>query len=360
MDVRCEKCQAEYTLDETLVSPTGTAVRCTSCSHVFRVFAAQPTGGAAQSTWTLRQVSGAVVPFDRMACDHLEEMMFPLETWGNDFVMTAPSHPQGTGVVPTMYRVLAMAPGTTVAFEPAVHPTTALGAGELLQFESDQDFRITSGDEQIYVTQTMMGQDYFTSSDSGDPAMGSGVPVFQARSVYTFLTPDTYTYNFVNIVAPDGATVLLDDAAVGGWTTIGSSGYKVARVPLLPGSHLAAALVARGDQVTVLDNLSTGKLANLAAVRDAITFVEGSITDPETARRMHDESLPEAEHKSSHYCSMCGPKFCSMRVSQTTVSHWECPNTPSYSRASLFHGASMQRQLQRLKNSHWKGMPWVF
>ena len=185
------------------------------------------------------------MPYYAWACDHLEEMMFPLETWGNDFVMTAPSHPQGTGVVPTMYRVLAMAPGTTVAFEPAVHPTTALGAGELLQFESDQDFRITSGDEQIYVTQTMMGQDYFTSSDSGDPAMGSGVPVFQARSVYTFLTPDTYTYNFVNIVAPDGATVLLDDAAVGGWTTIGSSGYKVARVPLLPGSHLAA---AEGDE----------------------------------------------------------------------------------------------------------------
>ncbi|MCK9459414.1 MAG: zinc-ribbon domain-containing protein [Proteobacteria bacterium] len=67
MDVRCEKCQAEYTLDETLVSPTGTAVRCTSCSHVFRVFAAPPAGAAPQSTWTLRQVSGAVVPFDRMA-----------------------------------------------------------------------------------------------------------------------------------------------------------------------------------------------------------------------------------------------------------------------------------------------------
>ena len=38
--------------------------------------------------------------------------------------------------------------------------------------------------------------------------------------------------------------------------------------------------------------------------------------DPETARRMHDESLPEAEHKSSHYCSMCGPKFCSMKTTE--------------------------------------------
>ena len=38
--------------------------------------------------------------------------------------------------------------------------------------------------------------------------------------------------------------------------------------------------------------------------------------DPETARRMHDESLPEADHKQSHYCSMCGPKFCSMKTTE--------------------------------------------
>jgi phosphomethylpyrimidine synthase len=38
--------------------------------------------------------------------------------------------------------------------------------------------------------------------------------------------------------------------------------------------------------------------------------------DPETARRMHDEALPEDEHKTSHYCSMCGPKFCSMKTTE--------------------------------------------
>ncbi|MCK9460529.1 MAG: IgGFc-binding protein [Proteobacteria bacterium] len=181
------------------------------------------------------------MPYYAWACDHLEEMMFPLETWGDDFVMTAPSNPQGTGVVPTMYRVLAMAPDTTVTFEPAVHPTTTLQAGGLIQFESDADFRVSSGDKQIYVTQTLMGQDYFASSDSGDPAMGSGVPVFQARSVYTFLTPDTYTYNFVNIIAPADAEVTLDGSPVGGWAGIGSTGYRVARVPLTAGSHLAEA-----------------------------------------------------------------------------------------------------------------------
>jgi phosphomethylpyrimidine synthase len=38
--------------------------------------------------------------------------------------------------------------------------------------------------------------------------------------------------------------------------------------------------------------------------------------DPEHARKMHDESLPAAENKTSHYCSMCGPKFCSMKTTE--------------------------------------------
>jgi len=37
--------------------------------------------------------------------------------------------------------------------------------------------------------------------------------------------------------------------------------------------------------------------------------------DPETARSMHDETLPEAGFKDAHFCSMCGPKFCSMNIS---------------------------------------------
>ncbi|MDA8077064.1 MAG: phosphomethylpyrimidine synthase ThiC [Actinomycetota bacterium] len=37
--------------------------------------------------------------------------------------------------------------------------------------------------------------------------------------------------------------------------------------------------------------------------------------DPETARSYHDETLPAAPAKTAHFCSMCGPKFCSMRIS---------------------------------------------
>ena len=38
--------------------------------------------------------------------------------------------------------------------------------------------------------------------------------------------------------------------------------------------------------------------------------------DPDTARSMHDETLPAQPAKTAHFCSMCGPKFCSMRISQ--------------------------------------------
>jgi phosphomethylpyrimidine synthase len=38
--------------------------------------------------------------------------------------------------------------------------------------------------------------------------------------------------------------------------------------------------------------------------------------DPDTARTYHDETLPKDSHKVAHFCSMCGPKFCSMKITQ--------------------------------------------
>ncbi len=41
--------------------------------------------------------------------------------------------------------------------------------------------------------------------------------------------------------------------------------------------------------------------------------------DPDTARSMHDETLPEEGFKDAHFCSMCGPKFCSMNIHAKTL-----------------------------------------
>ena len=38
--------------------------------------------------------------------------------------------------------------------------------------------------------------------------------------------------------------------------------------------------------------------------------------DPDTARSFHDETLPKESAKVAHFCSMCGPKFCSMKITQ--------------------------------------------
>ena len=51
------------------------------------------------------------------------------------------------------------------------------------------------------------------------------------------------------------------------------------------GSHIVDALIERGDQVRVLDNLSTGRLENLGHVRDNIDFIEAELTDAQTVAR---------------------------------------------------------------------------
>jgi UDP-glucose 4-epimerase len=51
------------------------------------------------------------------------------------------------------------------------------------------------------------------------------------------------------------------------------------------GSHLVEGLLARGDDVRVLDDLSTGKAANLRAVQGRVELMQGSVTDPDAVRR---------------------------------------------------------------------------
>ncbi|RZK61991.1 MAG: thiamine biosynthesis protein ThiC, partial [Pedobacter sp.] len=38
--------------------------------------------------------------------------------------------------------------------------------------------------------------------------------------------------------------------------------------------------------------------------------------DPDTAKEFHDETLPADGAKIAHFCSMCGPNFCSMKITQ--------------------------------------------
>jgi phosphomethylpyrimidine synthase len=51
--------------------------------------------------------------------------------------------------------------------------------------------------------------------------------------------------------------------------------------------------------------------------------------DPDTAREYHDETLPKDAHKVAHFCSMCGPKFCSMKITQDVRDYAATLNEPA-------------------------------
>ena len=51
--------------------------------------------------------------------------------------------------------------------------------------------------------------------------------------------------------------------------------------------------------------------------------------DPDTAKEYHDETLPKEAHKVAHFCSMCGPKFCSMKISQEVREFAAKQNAPA-------------------------------
>ncbi|MEZ4371226.1 MAG: IgGFc-binding protein [Polyangiaceae bacterium] len=185
------------------------------------------------------------VPYSRFACDHLEESMFPTETLGQDLVVTAPQSvaaiQSNPGQPDNMFvRVMSAADGNTIDFEPAVNGSVTLNAGEWIEIGPiTSDFRIQS-DDRIMVSQYMVGENFSGQSvGAGDPALSIAIPVEQYRLEYTFLAPTTYTYNFVNVVAPPGANITIDGTAIdqGRFSPIGNSGFNVARVQVPGGAH---------------------------------------------------------------------------------------------------------------------------
>jgi hypothetical protein len=188
------------------------------------------------------------VPFNRWACDHLEEQMFPLETWGKEYVVSR-SIPMFTdNPEPNVWKLLSGRDGNVITFDPpSVNPEITLNAGQWVEFESWDNFQV-SGTEGFMITQFMVGMNYYgvlaAASESGDPAMCLGVPFEQYRSEYTFLTPTTYERSYVNVTIAGGheGSIMLDGGAVAvTWSPVGSSGFVTATIELVGGAHTITA-----------------------------------------------------------------------------------------------------------------------
>ncbi len=171
------------------------------------------------------------IPANQWACDHLEEQMFPLETWGKSYVATITDH------APTnWFRVVSSADSNTVTFNPAaVQSAVVLNEGEYVEFEATQHFSVDCT-EPCAVTEFILADDLFTGDS--DPAMALLVPTEQFRRDYTFAVPPSMTHNWVNVIKPVGIgapTVYLDGVAIPEASfsqAIGTSYYGVARLDI--------------------------------------------------------------------------------------------------------------------------------
>jgi hypothetical protein len=209
------------------------------------------SGSSISATKPIMVVGGhdcTFMPYNAFACDHIEESMFPTNTLGTEVIVTAPQSVSGAGSndgKPDKHtiRVISAVDGNSISLDPPIAPGGTLNKGQYADLQlTDKDVLI-KGTGGLLVAQYMLGGDYVdpgagAGNSKGDPSLSLGIPSAQYRKSYTFLAPDTYTYNFVNIVAKQGDVVQLDGASITiSANPIGSSGYAVVRQKVTGGAH---------------------------------------------------------------------------------------------------------------------------
>jgi hypothetical protein len=183
----------------------------------------------------------AFVPFNRWACDHLEEVMQPLEAWGQDVVVSRTDQADCRDPAPNLIRVIASKDDTRVSFEPEIHEPVMLDKGQIFEASITEDVRVR-GSEGISVSQLLLGQDYMGREDrssfaKGDPSLSLAIPTEQWRDRYSILSPETFTDNFVGIIAHQNQVVVIDGRVVTRFSPIEGTELKSAQVPLEGGQH---------------------------------------------------------------------------------------------------------------------------
>ncbi len=174
-----------------------------------------------------------VIPTHKTACDHIVEQLFPISTWGQNFV-TMPLATRKNG---DTFRILASTDGTTVKLNGATIVT--LNRGQVYE-------RVISGPAQITADKPILVAQYSNSSSydnvTSDPFMMLVPPYEQFLGNYTVTTPSSgIRANYINIVAPNAAVghITLDGSIIPAnrFVAIGSSGFSGVQVAVGKGSH---------------------------------------------------------------------------------------------------------------------------
>src|SRR5262249_53420638 len=138
-------------------------------------------------------------------CDHVEETVFPAETLGKHYVVTAPTGPYGAPVGQVV-RLFGNVDGTTLTYPGGAPPTapSSINAGPNMDLGTvTADFEI-QGDHEIGIATLMLSGEVVdpgkASVQKGDPSLSQSTAVEQYRTKYIFLAPNDYDMNYVDIV----------------------------------------------------------------------------------------------------------------------------------------------------------------
>jgi len=211
--------------------------------------ASDPAGSLVYADKPVQVIAGipcTQMPEGWVACDHIEESVFPAETLGKRYFVTVPTSPGG-GPVGHVVRIFGNVNGTKLTYPGATPPGAPLSINAGQVFDLGQvgaDFEIV-GDHEFAVGSFQLGTELVDPfGDKGDPAQSLATAVEQYRLKYIFLAPSDYDVNYVDVVQPLSATVTLDGQAVAQSPTPISSAYGIVRLQLGPGKNGAHVLTA--------------------------------------------------------------------------------------------------------------------
>lgn len=216
------------------------------------------TGSAVIGTQPIAVFSGTEcsgIPAGVGFCDHIEEQLTSVDTWGVEFVAAGFKK---RGTEDTIWRIVASEDGTRIRTVPTSIPANNrfLNRGEVYEFASNQDFFI-GGSSPISVAAFMVGSSYprpggqcdrqlfnqcaipatcASGSGIGDPAFMLAVPNEQFRTDYIVLTPNEYQRDYFTIVAPVGAVITVDGNPVGS-PDVAVGGFNIYRPIVTDGVH---------------------------------------------------------------------------------------------------------------------------
>lgn len=238
---------------------TGTVVE---SSAPVVVFSGGERGIAPMDTGSIPAPPGGI-PMSWCCTEHLEEQVYPTTAWGRDFVMTRSPQRGVSWAEPDIYRVMADRATTTIVTNlPGADASFTLGPGEWREFYSNRSF-IMRADEPVSIEQILVSQEWvgdWRAGNGGDPSMILYPPFQQYRDNYVFLTPSTFSANYVVISMPIGTRVLLDGGDLEGdefmrlcnYELVGEidgTMYQAVTCPVDDGAHTLDADVPVGAMV---------------------------------------------------------------------------------------------------------------